>query len=209
MSGYNCSVLCKHFKATILGNRDNDGKKCIPPGGQPRGGLLGGGATSYSGSGMIGGNERGQSRIVLRKSFGNQVISGIPCTKDSDCKKCTGCSPLMINKSSNGCPSLTPFRRAMNAGDIFNQVNSKTLSTMSAPNQVNNIKSSQIRGLKQRSGSARKGGKAAYTGNPRYVYDRSDYTRFKKLQTQNRNYNDYSFGGYNNSSYVSLMHVRH
>jgi len=39
------------------------------------------------------------------------------------------------------------------------------------------------------------------TCNGKYVYDGSDYTRFKKLQSVNRNYNDISFGGneYNGS----------
>ena len=204
MSGYNCSVVCKRFKTSILGNRDSNGSNaCIPPGAQPRGGLLGG-------SGMVGGNNRGKARTVLRNSFGNQVMHGLPCSEKTNCKKCTGCSPLMIKKSPNGCPSLTPFRRAMHAGDVFNQVNSTTLSTLPAPNQVNNIKPVQLRGLNHKAGGARKGGKAAYTGNPRYVYDGSDYTRFKNLQSQNRNYNDLSFGGdRSNASYVPLMRVRH
>jgi len=38
-------------------------------------------------------------------------------------------------------------------------------------------------------------GEAAFSGNPRYVYDGSDYVKFKKLQAMNRNYNDRSFGG--------------
>ena len=34
-----------------------------------------------------------------------------------------------------------------------------------------------------------------FSGNPRFVYDGSDYARFKKLQAINRNYNDITFGG--------------
>jgi hypothetical protein len=46
-------------------------------------------------------------------------------------------------------------------------------------------------------------GGAQWTGNAKYVYDSSDYIRFKKLQASNRNYNDRSFGGdESNASYV-------
>jgi hypothetical protein len=33
------------------------------------------------------------------------------------------------------------------------------------------------------------------TCNVKFVYDGSDYTKFKKNQAMNRNYNDRSFGG--------------
>jgi hypothetical protein len=47
------------------------------------------------------------------------------------------------------------------------------------------------------------------TCNTKYVYDGSDYTRFKKQQAINRNYNDRSFGGdQHNASQVSLQSVR-
>ena len=45
--------------------------------------------------------------------------------------------------------------------------------------------------------------------NVRYVYDGSDYTKFKKQQAVNRNYNDSSYGGDNNSSQVAISRVRH
>jgi hypothetical protein len=43
-------------------------------------------------------------------------------------------------------------------------------------------------------------GQAFFTGNPKYVYDSSNYIRFKKLQAVNRNYNDSSFGGENGTT---------
>jgi hypothetical protein len=50
---------------------------------------------------------------------------------------------------------------------------------------------------------------AQWTGNAKYVYDSSDYIRFKKLQANNRNYNNRSFGGdKSNASYVPLNAVR-
>jgi hypothetical protein len=44
--------------------------------------------------------------------------------------------------------------------------------------------------------------------NVKYVADSSDYTRFRKEQAFNRNYNDLSNGGYNNSAYVNIMAIR-
>jgi len=182
-------------------------------GGQPRGGLLGGGANSNGSSGVSGGQERGRSRLLLRKSFGNQRIKGLPCASPNNCsKQCTGCSPLMIKKTTTGLvPSLTPFRRAFNAGDVFNTVNEGTLPSLGrAPNQVNNIKPVQLTGLKHKGGGARSNGNSAFTGNPKFVYDGSDYTRFKNLQAQNRNYNDKSFGGNNsNAAQSARSAVRH
>ena len=45
--------------------------------------------------------------------------------------------------------------------------------------------------------------------NVKYVYDGSDYTRFKKQQASNRNYNDTSFGGAGASNtFIALNRVR-
>lgn len=53
-------------------------------------------------------------------------------------------------------------------------------------------------------------GIAASSGNSKYVYDSSDYMRFKKLQAKGRNYNDYSTGGnQNNGAYSARNRVRH
>ena len=102
---------------------------------------------------------------------------------------------------------LTPFRQAFNAGDSEGTVNNTVLEYLYAPNQVGGIGAGQ--NIFSRAGGAHKGGGAAYTGNPKYVYDSSDYIRFKKLQAKNRTYNDKSFGGANNGAYVPLMRMRH
>ena len=72
-------------------------------------------------------------------------------------------------------------------------------------NQINTIGPIQIHA---QYGGIHNDGGALYSGNPRYVYDSSDYIRFRKLQAKNRNYNDSSFGGSNNGSYTFLMAVR-
>ena len=38
-----------------------------------------------------------------------------------------------------------------------------------------------------------------YSGNPKFVHAGSDYIRFKKLQAINKNFNDWTYGGANNS----------
>ena len=50
---------------------------------------------------------------------------------------------------------------------------------------------------------------ALWTGNTRFVYDGSDYVKFKKLQANNRNFNDITYGGdRNNASQVAKARVR-
>jgi hypothetical protein len=162
------------------------------PGGQPRGGLLGGGAGSTGGSGMTGSSIRGQSRKVLRLAFGNHTLPG---------------RTTMITPTSLG-----PFRKAMNAGDLNGTINTPGQLSYGASNQVNNVRGSSLAGYQRSAGHVSNGG-AAFTGNPRYVYDGGDYTRFKKLQAQNRNYNDSSFGGpakgKSSTTFVALGRVRH
>ena len=47
------------------------------------------------------------------------------------------------------------------------------------------------------------------SSNVRFVYDSSDYTRFKKMEARNKTYNDLSFGGdQHNGSYTFLNNLR-
>lgn len=99
---------------------------------------------------------------------------------------------------------ITPFRQAYNAGDIAGTVDQRTIEA--APNQVNGIAPVNSLRKYERSRGAASGGGSKFTGNPRYVYDSSDYIRFRKLVAKNKNYNDKSFGGdESNGSYVSRM----
>lgn len=155
------------------------------PGGQPPGGLLGGGGGTYGGTGMEGGSARGRDRDVLRRGFGRFK----PRESLEDRK-----NPRII----------TPFRQAYNAGDVAGTVDQRTLEP--ASNQVNGIAPVNSLRKYERSRGAASGGKSLFTGNPRYVYDSSDYIRYKKLVSKNKNYNDLSFGGdESNASQVSIM----
>lgn len=140
------------------------------PGAQPKGGLLGGGAGSRgSGSGMEGGGERELERLTLRRMVGNTCYPGNP-------------------------QIITPFRRFYNAGDTAGSINSATSSLLGRPiDQVGS--SSIVSRLHAHHDGLNNKGEAFYSGNPKYVYDSSNYVRFKKLQAINRNYNDSSFGG--------------
>jgi hypothetical protein len=89
----------------------------------------------------------------------------------------------------------TPFRIVMNAGDL--------LSRRSAPGGSNQIKGSVGRNEPAfMSDGVQKGDGAS--GNARYVYDSSVYTKFKRLSAKTATYNKATFGGSNNSAYVSI-----
>lgn len=171
------------------------------PGGQPRGGLLGGGAGSTGGTGMDGSSARGRDRTVLRKAFGNNKFH-LYQRPAPVCNISPGCSSLAGN--GNGAP-ITPFRAATNSGDTAGTINESPDPRLPGVNQVNSIGPSQIHAPY---GGIHNNGKALYSGNPRFVYDSSDYVRFKKLQAKNRTYNDSSFGGSNNGAYTFIMGVR-
>ena len=161
------------------------------PGAQPPGGLIGGGGGSKGGSGMVGSSARGADRFILREAFGNNQL--LPKHDDS---------PLTFNKSKT-----TPFRRAYNAGDALGTVNESPSPSLPGSNQVNGRAVSM---LHIKSGGTRNDGAALFSGNPKFVYDGSDYVRYKKLKAINKTYNDSSFGGNdNNGGYVALNRVRH
>ena len=58
------------------------------------------------------------------------------------------------------------------------------------------------------------GGRADATGipsatcNTKFVYDSSDYIRFRKQMAVNRNYNDAGFGGANNAAQSAIRAIR-
>lgn len=153
--------------------------------------LLGGGANSNSWTGMVGGGERGLNRLVLREAF----------------------------KTNNVNPNLNPivravcgpFRAAMMAGDKLG----RNQQVAGGANQVTNVNGARVHGWKGLAGSVsnRDTGKVVsvgglnfttgtgsgqtpiQSGNPKYVYDGSDFIKFKRLSAVNKNYNDSSYGG--------------
>lgn len=126
-------------------------------------------------------NIRAIDRNVLREAFGNMVY-----------RISTGVSKNALN---NGVSRTTPFRTVMNAGDINGTVN-KSVDVNALPKPANQVRVKNLSGWKLSAGSVQTQSSGAfYSGNPKFVYDSTDYVRFKKLQAINRNYNDPTFGG--------------
>ena len=98
----------------------------------------------------------------------------------------------------------TPFRVAMNAGDLY--------SRQYMPGGSNQVKGSVGMGKYRNTLGAYQGGAVrpgnGASGNQHYVYDSSVYTKYKRLLKKNKNYNDIGFGGSNNGAFVPLMAIR-
>ena len=186
-------------------------------------------------------NERVTDRQQLRRAFGNYIINdidtpydwannlaqlpqvnnllpgGTPRASNSCISEQAGFGAFAACTSGTGCwgvPGiLTPFRRAMNAGDPYGKVDSVPSSTITPKpsNQVQGSRRASNQAAASTAGNGRQTvqGGSAYTGNPKQVYDSSDYIRYKKLLAKNNNYNDPTFGGdMHNASQVPLSRVR-
>lgn len=135
-------------------------------------------------------------RFTLRDSWNTTVYSG----------------------SSNPKRIITPFRAVNNAGDLLSRWNYSCGGTcqsfQSRPG---------LNGLRQHFGGTSATCRSSVTWSPsqvdfeipastcnvKYVYDSSDYIRFRKNQAVNHNYNDRSFGGNDyNGSQVAVRHIR-
>ena len=124
---------------------------------------------------MDSGNERSLYRKHLAKAFGNLHNSGLKS------------SPSLYNKNILG-----PFRTSYNAGDVV--TNSIVNTDIKYGREANQVGGNNLARVSGNPDGVSRNGSAMYSGNSRYVYDGSDYTRFKKLQAVNRTYNDSSFG---------------
>ena len=142
---------------------------------------------------MVGG-EVALKRKILRKSFRPNTVSVNGQTVHS---------------------TIGPFRSSINLGDFL----SRKYQNCGGCNQVNDVNSRIIRskmggGIKNDSCSIVTSGVTPLqiplgTGNSKFVSDSSLFTRFKSLESINRNYNDTTFGGDNsNASYPFLMAAR-
>jgi hypothetical protein len=161
------------------------------PGVAPR--LIGGGGGSTGGSGMVGGSNRERTRFTLRDAWNGKAA----------------------NRTYNGVKTnVTPFRAVNNAGDLMSRV----AFTSGGSNQVNtgriklaaNGSARVLGGSLKLSSFPNPNNLPSANTNVKWVYDGSDYIKFKKQQAQNRNYNDYSFGGDTKSNtLVALGKVRH
>jgi hypothetical protein len=121
-------------------------------------------------------------RMIVRKSFPTNKFDG---------------NYILTSKWAQ-----TPFRVVMNAGDLHIRQN-----ISGGSNQVKgSVGIGRYRNTLGNYGGVHKGNGA--TGNQHYVYDSSVYTTYKKRFAKNKNYNDNSFGGSNNSAYTTIMGIR-
>lgn len=120
--------------------------------------------------------------------------------------------------SSNPKRITTPFRAVNNAGDLLSRQN------YSCGGSCQTFQSRPgLNGLRQRFGSTSVSCRPSVlwssvqedpaipssTCNVKWVYDGSDYIRFKKDQAVNKNYNDRSFGGNEyNGAQSTIRHIR-
>jgi len=163
--------------------------------------------TSFGGPNLGGGPYNGHSPV--------QVTDSYKTCEDATYRK-------VLTKSWNGVGAVgiavgkegrlygrvtTPFRAVDNSGDFL----ARWQYVCGGPNQIGRyrpgcyIRDSLQPASNQCDGTGIEGGSC----NPRFVHDSSDYVRFRKLRAMNQTYNDLSNGGYTNSAYVPLMHVRH
>ena len=141
-------------------------------------------------------------RSRLRRAFGNsQAVLKFNGT-------------LALAASSQGKAKTTPFRVAYNAGDPAGTVNQYTSTKYGrASNQITRGSLGRLSGLRLGDGARQTTSNegAAWSGNVKFVYDSSDYTRYKNLRANNRNYNDYNLGGSrvpNSTEFIALNRVR-
>jgi hypothetical protein len=164
-----------------------------------KGGSLGGGLPGLMPQPLIdhdNSNMFARTRFTLRDSWNTTSYSG----------------------SSNPKRIITPFRAVNNAGDLLSRENFSCGGSCQTPQSRPGLN-----GLRQRFGSTSTSCQQSVdwsslqldnnipssTCNVKYVYDGSDYTRFKKDQAVNRNYNDRSFGGNdNNAAQSAIRHIR-
>jgi len=120
--------------------------------------------------------------------------------------------------SSNPKRIVTPFRAVNNAGDLLSREN------YSCGGSCQTFQSRPgLNGLRQRFGATSVSCRPSVlwsalqvdpeipssTCNVKWVYDSSDYIKFKKNQAVNKNYNDRSFGGNDyNTSQSAIRHIR-
>ena len=190
---------------------------------------------SQSQTGPVTQSARGADRAFLRRGFGTNTMKNVPPAGSSPLVSVIGggsptaCASNHISEGDlveailnqtpiMGCfgwrqaaslfVSQTPFRLSMLAGDPFGSINQAVLPTLYAPNQV--ARSGISFGVLPRSnGGGLSTGNATYTGNPKWVYDSSDYMRYKKLRAMSQNYNDSSFGGdQHHASQVAISAAR-
>lgn len=120
-------------------------------------------------------------------------------------RQLAACTIPEIQKTQK--PLQTPFRVVNNAGDLllrqYYSCGGACQTFQSRPN---------LKGLRGHFGAIQSvcdGSRVEPAScNQHYVYDSSDYIRYKKQEAVVKNYNDISYGGSNNGSQVAIRAIR-
>jgi hypothetical protein len=111
-----------------------------------------------------------------------------------------------------------PFRAVNNAGDLLSRENYSCGGSCQTPQSIPGLK-----GLRGKFGGTSMACRPSViwsalqvdaavpssTCNVKFVYDGSDYIKFKKYQAMNKNYNDRSYGGDDyNTTQSNIRHIR-
>jgi len=116
-----------------------------------------------------------------------------------------GWNTLYATGNVNGYGRVTtPFRAVNNSGDYLGRVQ----YSCGGPNPTNADKPGMKSNIGTMWSNCDSTGVPASSCNVKFVADSSDYTRFRKMQANNHNYNDSKNGGdQHNGSYVDWMKV--
>jgi hypothetical protein len=151
------------------------------------GGLIGVSPHPVSNGTLKGSSELETMRFTLRKAWNGAAAA---------------------EKLGGRVPAATPFRVVNNAGDYL----SRQYYTSGGSNQVTNARQSITSGWRGLAGGVHIQSDGtdipSSTCNTKFVYDGSDYTRFRKQMAINRNYNDAGFGGANNAAQSAIRAIR-
>jgi hypothetical protein len=113
-------------------------------------------------------------------------------------------TPYATGTYNGNARKITPFRAVNNSGDFLSRQNYSS----GGPNPTNASRPGYGRLIGRMWTNTDTTGVPASSCNVKYVADSSEYSKFRRQQANNRNYNDLSQGGYQNSSYDALMRVR-
>jgi len=153
---------------------------------------LGGGVKGVSPHPVSNGTLKGSSELETTRFMLRNAWNGLAASK----------------KYGGRVPAATPFRVVNNAGDYLSRQN----YTSGGSNQVTSAKQSITSGWRGLAGGVHAQpdatGIPSATCNTKYVYDSSDYIRFRKQMAVNRNYNDAGFGGANNAAQSAIRAIR-
>lgn len=135
---------------------------------------------------------RSRDRTILREAWNTNTLVR------------TG---TVTNNNVTSKLAIGSFRAVNNAGDLLNRKNYSCGGSNLISSRPGMMHLSTKDGGQDKQNCDNTGVEPAST-NVKYVYDSSDFIRFKKLQAKNRGYSggaDYSYGGANNGTTQSVL----